>query len=341
MYNKENSVSTTFVPIGKNIRAKGGGNFVRQIRRWSMMLVIGVGIVCSGCTGYTGDSAVERSVVRVTATTGMVADLVRQVGGEHVRVAQVIPVGVDPHTYRATQADLRKLSDAQLIVYNGLHLEGRMIEVFDQMASSKTIVDLGARLDQDQLLRAEESGGVQTFDPHIWFDVALWSRTVAIVRDALIRVDPTHRVAYERQAQAYETTLQALHEEVRQMLATVPPEQRVLVTAHDAFRYFGRTYGVEVHGLQGINTNSEAGSQDVIALRDFLIERDVRAVFIETSVSPKAIEAVIAGAKALGHDVRSGGSLYSDALGEVGSDAETYVGMVRHNVRLLMEAWKR
>ncbi len=303
------------------------------------IVVVVLGVLVSGCTRPPSTTG----TLRVTVTTGMIADLVRNIGGQTVTVEQLIPVAVDPHTYKATQADLRKIEQADLIIYNGLHLEGRMVEVFERIADTKPTVALGDQLDKTKRLRIEEEAspqGATLYDPHIWFDVHLWSQGIPVVRDALIAADPTHRTAYETQARAYEQQLNALHEEVRARIATLPDSQKVLVTAHDAFRYWGVAYGMEVHGLQGINTATEAGSRDVIALRDFLIARNVQAVFVESSVSQRALQAVIEGAKARGHDIRIGGALYSDALGASDSPAATYMGMIRHNVDTIVNGLK-
>ncbi|MBU6145566.1 MAG: zinc ABC transporter substrate-binding protein [Paenibacillaceae bacterium] len=294
----------------------------------AMVIVFGVLVGCAAPQQNTD------ARIRVTVTTGIVGDVVRSVGGDHVRIAQIIPNGVDPHSYQATAADVRKLSDAQIIFFNGLNLEGRMTDVFARM--EVPTVALGDAVDRAQLRAYGEA-----FDPHIWFDVSLWKQTVRVVRDALVAVDPAHSSAYTARARAYEETLQALHEEVSAMIRAYDRSRRVLVTAHDAFGYFGAAYGVDVYGVQGINTNSEASSRDVTRLRDMIVARGVRAVFVESSVSPRTIEAVIAGAKARGHDVRIGGTLYSDALGGKGAKEQTYVDMVRYNVRTIIATWTK
>jgi manganese/zinc/iron transport system substrate-binding protein len=294
----------------------------------AMMIVVGVFVGCAAPQQGTD------ARIRVTVTTGIVGDVVRNVGGDRLRIAQIIPNGVDPHSYQATAADVRKLSDAQLIFYNGLNLEGRMTEVFARM--DVPTVSLGEAVDRAKL-RAYD----RVFDPHIWFDVSLWKQTVRAVRDALVAYDPAHSTTYTARARAYEETLQALHEEVRSMINAYDRSRRVLITAHDAFGYFGAAYGVDVYGVQGINTNSEASSSDVTRLRDLIVARGVHAVFVESSVSPRTIEAVISGARARGHDVRIGGTLYSDALGGKDAAEQTYVDMVRYNVRTITATWTK
>lgn len=272
--------------------------------------------------------------IRAVCTTGMVADMVRRIGGDRVAVDQIMGEGIDPHLFKATPDVIHRLSSSDVVFYSGLHLEGRMTEVFERMAERKPTVELAAVLSRDNLI---EVGG-DSYDPHIWFDVGLWSGTAEAVRKFLITFDPPHASEYESRADAYVKELLALDGECRTRLATVPKQQRVLVTAHDAFHYFGRAYEVEVQAVQGVSTESEAGVQEINGLVEFLSTRKIKAVFVEASVSEKNIQALVEGCKARGHDVRIGGELYSDSMGAPGSPAETYEGMVRHNVETIVRA---
>lgn len=269
--------------------------------------------------------------VTVVATTSIVADLVARVGGDRVSVEALMGPGVDPHLYKASEGDITRIASADLLFYSGLHLEGRMTDVLWQMARRGIrAVAVTASLDRGVLLSPLEYQG--NYDPHVWFDVTLWARTVPEVAQALSDLDPTHANDYRSRAAAYAEELSALDEYVRAQAQRVPAAQRVLVTAHDAFNYFGRAYGFEVRGLQGISTATEAGTGDVQRLADFIAARRIPALFIEASVPPRGIEAVQAAVRARGFAVVIGGSLFSDSLGTPGTPEGTYVGTVRHNI---------
>jgi len=291
----------------------------------------------AGCGGE--GTAADDGIARVTTTTGMITDLVENIGGDFVEVSGIMPPGVDPHLYKATQGDIAKFEEAEIVFYNGHHLEGKMTEVFEEMSKTKPTVPLAERIDSSRLLPVADAGA-GAYDPHIWFDVGLWMEAAETVRDELAAFDPERAEQYAANAEAYLTELRALDDYVREQIASIPEERRVLVTAHDAFGYFGAAYGIEVRGLQGISTASEAGSKDVTDLRDFLVERRIPAIFVETSVSDRSISAVIEGARELGHDIEEGGTLFSDAMGEAGTPEGTYVGMVRHNVDTIVNALK-
>jgi manganese/zinc/iron transport system substrate-binding protein len=298
----------------------------------------------SGCS-QKGEASLGNAPIRVTATTGMVADTARRVGGERVDVTALMGPGVDPHLYKASEGDIARLAEADLILYNGLNLEGKMGEIFARMtASGKPTVAVSDGIPRELLLEptgpAAAALGAGHHDPHIWFDVSLWSRTIPPVVDALARLDPDRRSEYEANGTAYRKELEALHGECKTQLATVPRQRRVLVTAHDAFGYFGRAYDVEVVGLQGISTASEYGLNDVQRVVETIVARRIKAVFVESSVPRRSIEAVMAGCEARGHTVQLGGTLFSDAMGEAGTPEGTYPGMVRHNVRTIVSALK-
>ncbi|MGI8981508.1 MAG: metal ABC transporter solute-binding protein, Zn/Mn family [Pirellulaceae bacterium] len=275
--------------------------------------------------------------IQIVCTTGMVADLARNVGGKHVEVKALMGAGVDPHLYKASPGDLSLMSNADMVLYSGLHLEGKMTEVFENLAREKPAVPVAERgIPHDQILEVE--GGAH--DPHVWFDVSLWSQAAAAVRDALISFDQAHADDYKANAAAYQARLAKLHEEAKTTIATIPKEQRVMVTAHDAFRYFGRAYDIEVRGIQGISTESEAGVKQINDLVKFLSERKIKAVFVETSVSDQNIRSLLEGSSASGHKVVIGGELFSDAMGNDGTPEGTYEGMVRHNVETIVKALK-
>jgi manganese/zinc/iron transport system substrate-binding protein len=272
--------------------------------------------------------------VTVVATTGMVADLVRHVGGERVQVTQLFGAGIDPHLYKATSRDTGLLSKADLIVYSGHHLEGKMTELFEHLARKVPTVSVTDGLPVGELLK-DEHGVV---DPHVWFDVSLWSRGADVVRDALAEYDPAHAEGYRERAKAYRTKLDALDADTATRMKAIDVKQRVLVTSHDAFRYFGRRYAVEVRGIQGITTEAEASVRDIQDLAAFLAARKIPAVFVESSVNPRNIEALREGCKSKGHDVAVGGELFSDAMGAEGTPEGTYEGMIRKNVDTIAKA---
>lgn len=271
--------------------------------------------------------------IRVACTTGMVADLVRNVGGDRVAVTQLMGEGVDPHLYKASPGDVAKLNSADLILFSGLHLEGKMGDLFARLARRRPAFAVAEYLPPEAVL--ESDGAV---DPHVWFDVSLWRRASETVQRVLEQYDPEGADGYRERAAAYHAKLDALHAWAKEQVATVPKERRVLVTAHDAFRYFGKAYDIEVRGIQGISTESEAGVREVNELVDFLAMRGIKAVFVESSVSERNVQALLEGAAARRHQVKVGGELFSDAMGPPGTPEGTYEGMVRHNVRTIVTA---
>lgn len=297
---------------------------------------VAIAVFAMGCTKTeTG----EGKAIRVTATTGMVADLASNIGGEHVQVTALMGPGVDPHLYKASPADMSSLSNADVIYYNGLHLEAKLGDVLvKQGREGKRVFAVSETVPEERLREPPEFEG--HFDPHIWFDVSLWAETIPLVVSSLSEIAPAHRAAFEANGEAYAKTLAELHEYCKSRIALIPEAQRVLVTAHDAFGYLGQAYDIDVVGLQGISTASEYGLKDVERIVDIVIERQAKAVFVESSVGPRSIEAVVAGCKARGHEVKIGGELFSDAMGSAGTPEGTYIGMVRHNVDTIVEALK-
>lgn len=291
-------------------------------------------LLLAGCGGELG--AREDGRLRVVATTGMIADVAREVGGERVEVTALMGPGVDPHLYKASEGDVRRLFRADLIFYNGLHLEAKMAEVLEHMGGRTRTVAVTDGIDRARLLAPPEFAGA--YDPHVWFDVRMWMVATEAIAAALEERDGANAAEYRARAGRYLDELARLDAYVREQAARVPESQRVLVTAHDAFNYFGRAYGYRVRGLQGISTASEAGTGDVQALADFIVERRLRAIFVESSIPQRTIEAVQAAVRARGYEVAIGGQLYSDALGDPRTAAGRYTGMVRHNIDTIVSA---
>lgn len=269
--------------------------------------------------------------IQVTATVGMVADLVRQVGGDRVEVFQICGSGVDPHLYKATRDDVQTMMNADVIFYCGLMLEGKMTDTLIKMARQKPVVAVTEALEASILLEPDDFAG--HYDPHVWMDVAAWSECVEIIAKTLAELDPQGASLYLEQAQKYRSDLANLDAYGKQSIASIPEASRILVTSHDAFNYFGRAYGLEVVGVQGISTESEAGLQRINDLVNLLVKRNVQAVFVESSVPRKNIDALVEGTRAKGHQVRVGDKeLFSDAMGSEDSYEGTYIGMLDHNI---------
>jgi manganese/zinc/iron transport system substrate-binding protein len=277
--------------------------------------------------------------LRVVATIGMIGDVVKNVGGSHVIVTALMGPGVDPHLYKASEGDVRRLFRADVIFYGGLHLEAKMAEVLGEMGERARTVAVSEVIPRDQLLAPAAFQGA--YDPHVWFDVRMWRMTVDTIAATLASADPAHAAEYRANAEAYRRRLDSLDAYVRARAREVPAAKRVLITAHDAFNYFGRAYGFEVRGLQGISTASEAGTADVQALADFIATRRIPAVFVESSIPRRTIEAVQEAVAARRYRVAIGGSLYSDAMGNPGTPDGTYIGMVRHNIDTIVGALLR
>ena len=274
----------------------------------------------------------------IVTTTGMLGDAVANIVGDSANVEALMGPGVDPHLYKATQGDLTKLTEADIIVYNGLHLEGKMGEVFGRLAKIKPVIVGGDGVDESK--RKKSVQYADAYDPHIWFDVSIWMEVTKHLNHELQALHPNNKQYYEDNTTRFIAQLDSLHKAVIISIANIPEGQRTLITAHDAFEYFGRAYSIEVRGLQGISTVSEFGLKDITGLVDFIVERQIKAVFVETSVSKKAINAVVEGCKDRGFNVVIGGSLYSDAMGATGTPEGTYIGMVNANVSTIVNALK-
>ena len=276
--------------------------------------------------------------IKIVTTTGMIQDAVKNIVGDHGEVIALMGPGVDPHLYKATHGDLERLTEADIIFYNGLHLEGKMGEVFKKLGRMKPVKAVSDEIPEDLLRKVPGFQGA--YDPHIWFDVKLWQHAARSVSSFLQKYDSAHRIEYKDRSAKYILRLDSLDMAVRQSILEIPSSQRVLITAHDAFGYFGDAYSIDVRGLQGISTMSEFGLRDVTDLVDFIISRKVKAIFVETSVSQRSIEAVMEGCRQKKWNVRIGGSLYSDAMGPAGTPQGTYIGMVSANVKTIVDALK-
>jgi manganese/zinc/iron transport system substrate-binding protein len=299
-----------------------------------LMVMLALSIACGGASHDTEDPT---GPLRVVATTSIVGDLVRGIAGDAVQLEALMGAGVDPHLYKPSAGDVRKMAAAQLIVYNGLHLEGKMTEVLAEIGTRGVeTLAVAECVPVDRLLPVE---GFETMhDPHVWFDVMLWREAAICLREALVRIDPANAEVYGTRGRAFAGDLERLDGWVREKVATLPEDRRILVTAHDAFSYFGRAYGIEVRGLLGVSTAAEAGTSDVQKLAAFIADRQLPAVFVESSVPPRFIEALTEAVAAKGGAVAIGGSLYSDALGSPGSPAGTYFGTVKSNVETIVGA---
>ncbi len=272
--------------------------------------------------------------LKIVTTTGMIKDVVQQVAGDRATVTCIMGEGVDPHLYQPTSADVRKVLGADMVFANGLKLEGRMTEVFEKSRTmGNEVVVITDRIDKSTCLESPDYPGEH--DPHVWHDVTMWASGIPIIVEELTRIDPEGAEIYKENGEAYADRLNALHGYITWVIGTIPREQRVLITAHDAFGYFGRIYGIEVLGVQGITTESEAGISDINTMVDFIVDRKISAVFIESSVSERNVQALIEGASSRGHEVKVGGMLYSDSMGAPGTWEGTYEGMIEHNVNLM------
>lgn len=308
------------------------------MRRWFILLLgslLTVFLVACSNKESVATTNNDGQVI-VTTTIAQIADIVKNVGGDHVIVQSLMGPGTDPHLYKATQGDMSKLEDADIIFYNGLHLEGKMNEILEKISKEKPVYAVAENV-PEALLLTDPEGSV---DPHVWFDPTLWKYAVESVRDGLIEVDPDHEADYKEQADVYITMIEELDQYAKEKVAELSEERRILITAHDAFGYFGHAYGFEVLGLQGLSTDSEYGLKDVQELVDTIVERNIKAIFIETSIADRSINAVVEGAKQKGHEVVIGGELYSDAMGEEGTPEATYEGMFKHNIETIVGSLK-
>nr|WP_321221181.1 zinc ABC transporter substrate-binding protein [uncultured Psychroserpens sp.] len=285
------------------------------------------------------DNTQSNGKLNVVTTTSMITDMVKNIGGDYINVQGLMGSGVDPHLYKASEGDVTKLVEANVIFYNGLHLEGKLVEVFEKMGSAtKTPIALGEELDKNTLIGSDYFAS--NYDPHVWFNIEYFKQFAQKVTQVLSEKSPENADAFKANESQYLAQLDALQTKIKATIRTLPKEKRILVTAHDAFNYFGKAYDFEVVGLQGLSTATEAGVQDVQKLSAFIIENKIKAIFVESSVPKRTIEALQAAVKSKGHDVEIGGTLYSDALGTTGTIEGTYIGMFEYNVNTIVGALK-
>lgn len=326
MYTLRKPVTTSNTPASRAFRS--------LLRGPAWMVVAGLIGSGAGCTAQPGaETRADRP--HVVATIGMITDIARRVGGERMRVTGLMGPGIDPHLYKASAGDVRRLGSADLILYNGLHLEAAMADVLARMNDRIPTRAVAEAIPEDRLLAPPEWEG--QYDPHVWMDVGLWRHAVEAVRDAFTDLDPGGREHYQTSAAAFLAELEELDAWIRDEVARIPEERRVLVTAHDAFNYFGRAYGFEVEGLQGLSTVAEAGTGDLRRVAELVARRGIPAIFVETSIPRRTVEAVQAAVRARGFEVEVGGELFSDAMGDPDTEEGTYPGMIRHNVRTIVE----
>lgn len=307
------------------------------LKKWILIIFSAV-LFIAGCSNKSNDNIGNEQKPLVVTTTGQIADAVREIAGDHVIVKSLMGPGVDPHLYKATQGDLQTLEEADIIFYNGLELEGKMSDIFEKMKEEKTVHAIGDAIPKNQILLNELHPELS--DPHIWFDIEVWQQAVKEVTKTLVAEIPDNQDEFLKNEEVYFQKLNDLSKWANKRINEIPKEQRVLVTAHDAFNYFGRSHGMEVRGLQGLSTDSEYGLKDIQNIVDFLVDQNIKAVFIESSVSDKAMKAVIEGAKEKGHSIQIGGELFSDAMGAEGTEEGTYIGMYKHNVNTIVDSLK-
>lgn len=299
-----------------------------------LTIIIAVGLFI-GCQSSQDKTSSKQTIV---TTIGMLADVTQNIVGDSVFVKALMGPGVDPHLYKATQGDLQLLTEADIVIYNGLHLEGKMGQVLEKLGHSKPVIAGAESIPENK--RKQSMAYTDAYDPHVWFDVSLWKITTQNISNQLQQLHPENATYYQNNTEQYLLQLDSLHQAVKSEIVTIPESQRILITAHDAFEYFGTAYGMQVRGLQGISTVADFGLKDITELVDYIISKEIKAVFIETSVSQKAIKAVVEGCSKRGFDVVIGGSLYSDAMGASGTPEGTYIGMVNANVQTIVNALK-
>ncbi|KAB7671847.1 metal ABC transporter solute-binding protein, Zn/Mn family [Bacillus sp. B1-b2] len=309
-------------------------------KTWGILIasLLMVSVFLVGCkTSTQGTEGNKEEKVKIITTIAQIAEPLSIIGGEYVDVQSLMGPGVDPHLYTAAQGDIQKMEQADMIFYSGLHLEANMVKVFNEFSKSKPVLAIGEKVPEDELLK-DEKGAI---DPHIWFDIDLWKEALTQATEELKEYSPEHSDNFEKNKQKYFGQLDAFKLEAEEKLKEIPEEKRVLVTAHDAFGYFGRMLDLEVVGLQGLSTESEIGLTDIEDTIDLLLTHQVPAVFIESSINPASINAVIEGATKEGLGIELGGELYSDAMGDENSKEGTYLGMFQHNVDTIYNALTR
>ncbi len=305
-------------------------------QKYRVVLFLSLCLILLAVSGLSFAETFKKNYpIKVGTTVGMVADIVRVVAGDKAEVKNIIGSGIDPHVYNPTRSDVAILLKSDIIFYSGLLLEGQMSDILVKVSRKRPVYAVTELLQKDYLLHDSETNH---HDPHVWMDVQGWMKAVEVVKDAMVAFDPPNKEFYDKNAQQYLNKLKQLDNYARRAIGSIPQKQRILVTAHDAFNYMSRAYDIEVLGIQGISTESEAGIKDINRIVDLLVNRKIPAVFVETSVSDKNVKALIEGAASRGHQVRIGGELFSDAMGPSGTYEGTYIGMIDHNVTLIATA---
>ena len=300
-------------------------------------LLIAICVVMMLLVSCGKDGASSGKKIKVTTTTTMLSDLVRTIGGDKVEVTGLMGEGVDPHLYSASAGDIEKLGNADIIVYGGLHLEGKMTEIFEKLTSqNKNILNVGDKLDKSKIHLVDQN----TPDPHVWFNTELWEKEAEAVEAELSKFDPKNSDYYKENLKKYKAELNELTTYVKTRINEIPEKSRVLVTAHDAFNYFGEQFGLQVKAIQGVSTDSETGTKNISDLANFIVQRNIKAIFVESSVPKKSIEALQEAVKAKGKEVKIGGELYSDSLGDEAHNSETYIKTVKANADTIVNALK-
>ena len=301
--------------------------------------ILVMALLLSACTGPAAKTPASDGKLKIVTTTTMLSDLAGIIGKGRVHVDGLMGPGIDPHLYQASAGDVTLMQNADVVLYNGLHLEGKMGDIFEKLQSTRQkVISIEEGLDVSKLMEWESDSSIH--DPHVWFDVSLWKNGAQTVAAGLSQADPEGKATYEANLSAYLVELDEAESYIRNRTEELPEDKRVLVTAHDAFQYFGNAYGFEVRGLQGISTAAEAGTADVSQLAQFIVERQIKSIFMESSVPPKTIEAVQAAVKARGFDVSIGGELYSDSVGDEKSGADTYIKTIKANIDTIVDALK-
>lgn len=277
----------------------------------------------------------DSKTIKVVCSTSIIRDCVQIIVGDSIEVQSLMGPGIDPHGYNPRPSDISLLNNASVVIYNGLHLEGKMVELFEQLGKRKAVLSVASGIDKKDLIITDASAG--TVDPHIWFDSKAWFDGLSEVVNDLCDKYPEHAQQFRMNFKGFRTRIRELSDDLRKQLAAIPAERRVLITSHDAFHYFGRSFGIEVKALQGISTTQEPGVRDVVNLVNFIVDRKIKALFIEHSVSPKAIRTVMESCGKKGHPIKIGGTLYSDALGDAESPGSTYSSMLQHNVSVIIK----
>ncbi len=310
---------------------------------WILIMILGILFACTKQDSPEGKqkapAAKAEKKIQIVATIGMIADAVKGIGGDRVQVTALMGPGIDPHLYKASAGDVRRMTKADMIFYCGLHLEGKMTEVFEQMSRNRKTVAVAEQIDKSLLLSHEDYKGLH--DPHIWFDVKLWTKAVERIGQELADFDKPNAAMYKSNLTKYIEDMKQLDQYIRSKASELAPEKRVLITAHDAFKYFGKAYGFDVRGIQGISTTAEAGTADVDRLAEFIKARQIPAIFVETSVPERYVEALQSAVKAKGFEVSIGGHLFSDSMGDAGTKQGTYLGMLRHNIDTIVNGLKK